>query len=154
MNKTKLPTTGKFTVLRQLCKYIPNHLVPELARETGVDEQARTFTPWSHVVSLCYAQLTHSIGLNDVCDALQLNSGPLSALRGAVPPSRNNLSHANRERDAALAEKLFWSIMKHLGDLSPRFVSGRAGKKFARRFQRTIHVVDLTTIQLIASCMD
>jgi hypothetical protein len=31
---------------------------------------------------LCYAQVTHSIGLNDVCDALQLNSGPLSALRG------------------------------------------------------------------------
>jgi hypothetical protein len=53
-----------------------------------------------------------------------------------------------------MAEKLFWEVMGHLGDLSPRFVSGRAGKKFARRFQRTIHVVDSTTIQLIASCMD
>jgi len=154
MKQTKLPTTSKFTVLRQLCNYIPEHLVPKLARETGVDEQARTFTPWSHVVSLSYAQLTHSIGLNDVCDSLQLNSGPLSALRAATPPSRNNLSHANRERDASMAEKLFWEVMGHLGDLSPRFVSGRAGKKFARRFQRTIHVVDSTTIQLIASCMD
>ena len=52
MNETKLPTTGKFTVLRQLCNYIPNHLVPGLARETKVDQQARTFTPWSHGVSL------------------------------------------------------------------------------------------------------
>jgi IS4 transposase len=98
--------------------------------------------------------LSHSIGLNDVCDALQLNSGPLSALRGATPPSRNNLSYANRERDAVLAERLFWKVLEHWGELSPRFVSGRAGKKFARRFQRTIHVVDSTTIQLIASCMD
>ena len=38
--------------------------------------------------------------------------------------------------------------------LSPRFVSGKAGKRFARKFKRTIHVVDSTTIQLIASCMD
>ncbi len=155
MKKTKLPTASNFTVLRQLCNYIPGHLVPQLARDTGVDEQARTFSPWSHVVSLCYGQLAHSIGLNDVCDALGLNSGPLSALRGATPPTRNNLSHANKVRDAAMAEQLFWAVYEHLGDLSPKFVSGgKAGKRFARRFRRTIHVVDSTTIELVATCMD
>jgi IS4 transposase len=154
MKNTKLPTASKFTVLRQLCNYIPNHLVPKLARETGVDEQARTYNEWSHVVTLCYAQVTHSIGLNDVCDALQLNSGPLSAIRGATPPTRNNLSHANKVRDPVMAEELFWAVYEHLGNLSPRFVSGKAGKRFARRFRRTIHVVDSTTIQLIASCLD
>jgi len=45
-------------------------------------------------LSLLFAQLTHSIGLNDVCDALRLHSGPLSSIRGATTPSRNNLSHA------------------------------------------------------------
>ena len=154
MKNQKLPTGSKLTVLRQMSKYIPNHLVPQLARDYGVDDQARTFSPWSHVVSLCYAQLTHSIGLNDVCDALQLNSGPLSAIRGATPPSRNNLSHANKVRDAALGEQLFWEELKYLGELSPQFVSGKAGKQFARRFKRAIHLVDSTTIQLIASCMD
>ena len=154
MNKQKLPTASKFTILRQICNYIPQHLVPKLARETGVEEQARTFSPWSHVVSLSYGQLAHSLSLNDVCDALQLNSGPLSAIRGATPPTRNNLSHANQVRDAGLAEALFWETFQYLGDLSPQFVSGKAGKRFARRFKRTIHVVDSTTIQLIASCMD
>ena len=57
------PTTSKFSLLRQLCNFIPPHLVPRLARETGVEDQARTFSPWSHVVSLLYAQLTHSLGL-------------------------------------------------------------------------------------------
>jgi hypothetical protein len=154
MKRIKLPTGSKFTVLRQISNYIPPHLVPQLARDTGVDEQARTFSPWSHVVSLCYAQLTHSIGLNDVCDALQLNSGPLAAVRGATPPTRNNLSHANKVRDAVLGEKLFWSVFDYLGDLSPRFVSGKAGKKMAHRFKRSIHAIDSTTIQLVASCMD
>jgi hypothetical protein len=27
---------------------------------------------------MLFAQLTHAIGLNDVCDALRLHSGPLS----------------------------------------------------------------------------
>jgi hypothetical protein len=154
MKKPQAPTANKLTVLNQLCKLIPAYLVPHLANETGVDEKARTYTPWSHVVTLGYAQLTHSLSLNDVCDALQLNSGPLSAIRGAVAPSRNNLSHANKVRDAALAEQLFWEELKYLGELSPGFVSGKAGKRFLRRFQRKIHAVDSTTIQLIASCMD
>jgi hypothetical protein len=66
------------------------------------------------VAVLLYAQPTHAIGLNDVCDALRLRSDPLSALRGATPPNRNNLLHANKHRDASLAEKLFWSVLDHL----------------------------------------
>lgn len=84
-------------------------------------EQARTFSPWSHVVSLLFAQLTHSLGLNDVCDALRLQSGPLSAIRGATPPGKSTLSHANRERDARLAQELFWAVLKHLQNLYPGF---------------------------------
>jgi hypothetical protein len=152
-NKT-VPAPSKLNLLRQICNFIPDFLVPKLARETGVERKVRTFSAWSHVVSLLYAQLTHSIGLNDVCDALGLNSGPLSSLRGATPPTRNNLSNSNKVRSAAMAEKLFWAVFEHLGNLSPRFVSGTAGKRFARKFKRTIHLVDSTTIPLIASCMD
>jgi len=47
---------------------MPAHSVPKLARETSADKKARTFSPWSHLVSLIYAQLTHAIGLNDICD--------------------------------------------------------------------------------------
>ena len=103
---------------------------------------------------MIYAQLTHSIGLNDVCDSLQLHSGQLVTLRAATPPSRNNLSHANKERDAILAEKVFWSVLKHLQTIQPGFARGNRGKGVARRFRRAIHVVDSTTIQLVASCMD
>ena len=149
-----VPAPSKLNLLRQICNFIPEFLVPKLARETGVEKKVRKFSAWSHVVSLLYAQLTHSIGLNDVCDALGLHSGPLSSLRGATPPSRNNLSNSNKVRSAEMAEKLFWEVFEHLGNLSPRFVSGKAGKRFARKFKRTIHLVDSTTIPLIASCMD
>ena len=153
-NKSTAPSRSQFAVLRQLCNLIPPHLVPKLARETGVDKKARTFSPWSHLISLVYAQLTHAIGLNDVCDALRLHSGLLVTLRAATPPSRNNLSHANKERDANLAEKVFWAVLSHLQSLHPGFARGHRGKGVARRFRRVIHVVDSTTIELIASCMD
>jgi hypothetical protein len=149
-----VPATSKLNLLRQICNFIPEFLVSKIARETKVDVKARTFTPWSHVVALLYAQLTHSIGLNDVCDALRLHSGPLSSIREATPPSRNNLSHAGKVRPAEMAEKLFWAVFEHLGELSPRFVGGKSGKRFARKFKRTIHLVDSTTIPLIASCLD
>src|ERR1039457_4117071 len=143
--KPTVPAPSKLNLLRQICNFIPEFLVAKLALETKVAEKARTFSPWSHVVALVYAQLTHSIGLNDVCDALRLHSGPLSSLRGATPPTRNNLSHANQVRPAEMAEQLFWAVFEHLGDLSPRFVSGSGGKRFARKFKRTIHLVDSTT---------
>ena len=119
--------------------------MPGLARQYDAEAKSSTFKPWSHVVSLIYAQLTHALGLNDVCDALHLNTGPLSAIRGATAPSKNALSHANRERDAGMAEALFWKMLEELQRIAPRF---------AFRFKRMIHVVDSTTIQLVARCMD
>lgn len=151
--QTPQPTPHQYSVLGQICNLIPKHLVPRLARETGVDKRSRTFSPWSHVVSLLYAQLTHAISLNDVCDSLRLHSGPLSAIRGATAPSRNNLSHANREREPVLIERLFWEVLEHLQRLSPGF--GQARRRVpAFRFRRVIHAMDATTIKLVMNCFD
>jgi hypothetical protein len=147
VKKTKQPhqpSRPKPTVLRQLVELIPAYLVPKLAREHGVDERARTFSPWSHVVALLYAQFSHALSLNDVCDALQLQS---------TPPSRNALSHANKVRDSAMAEPLFWRVLEHLQASFPRFRDGHS-RGLAWRFRRTIHVVDATVIQLLATCLD
>src|SRR6266849_5435431 len=154
MNKLKIaPARSKFSILRQICNFIPPHLVAKIARATGAQDMSRTFKPWSHVVSLIYAQLTHSIGLNDLCDSLQLHSGPLSSIRAATPPSRNGLSHANRERPAEMGEQLFWRTLDHLTQQSPGFTGGkRRGPAF--RFKMPIHVIDSTTTELVANCMD
>lgn len=155
MKKTnsRRPSRQQASVLRQLVESIPAYLVAKLAREHGVDEQARTFTPWSHVVALLYAQLYHALSLNDVCDGLRAWMTPLRALRGATPPSRNALSHANKIRSCTMAEALFWQVLEHLQASCPGFRQG-ATRGLAWRFRRTIHVVDATVIQLVASCLD
>ncbi|MBD3421621.1 MAG: IS4 family transposase, partial [Chitinivibrionales bacterium] len=45
---------------------------------------------------MVFAQLSHALSLNDVCDTLRLHQGALATVREATPPSRNGLSHANR----------------------------------------------------------
>jgi hypothetical protein len=132
---------------------IPSYLVPKLARQFGVDEKARTFSPFSHVVALLYAQLSHALSLNDICDGLRLMVTPLRALRGATPPSRNALSHANKTRDCAMAEALFWAVSGHLQRNFPAFAQG-TNPRLVRRFRRSIQIIDATVIELVASCVD
>lgn len=152
--KQSQPTKSKVRVLEQVCKLIPPHLVPKLARATGVDAKSRTYTPWSHVVAMLYSQIAHSVGLNDVCDSLRLNSGALSAIRGATPPSHNNLSNCNKVRDSALAERLYWEMVEHVQRLDPGIMSGGKGRRVMRRFRCAIHAIDATVLPLVVSCMD
>jgi len=151
--QARKPTRINLSVLGQLCKLIPPYLVSKVARTHGVDKKARTFSPWSHLVALLYAQFTHSLSLNDVCDALRHHSPKLSRVRGATPPSKNAFSHANRGRDGQMAEALFWQILNHLTDQRPKF-GGLTFKGMPRRFKRAVHAIDSSTISLTVNCID
>lgn len=150
---TPNPKRSQLTVLNQLSNFIPPHLVPQLGRETEVEKQWRSFSPWSHTVAMMYGQLAHCVGLNEICDGLQLHSGPLSAIRGATPPTRNNLSHANRERTDQFAEKLFWQVYQQCHQQYPGFGGGHLKGRFLRRFRASIHLLDSSVIELVASCL-
>ena len=138
---------GQRAIFRQVCELIPSHLVPKLARKHGV--QSRDITPWSHVVSLLYAQFTHAIGLNDIVDALRANRAAMAAIRGAEPPSRNGLSHANKTRDPKMAEELFWTMLEYFQTLRSGF-GGARFRRLPRRFKRSVYAMDSTTIKLFA----
>lgn len=145
------PASKKPAIFRQICELIPTHLVSQLARKHGI--ASRAISSWSHVVSMVYAQFTHALGLNDVADSLRANKSQLASIRGAEPPSRNGLSHANKTRSPKMAEELFWSVLAHLQALKP-MGRGAGFSRLPRRFKTAVHAVDSTTIQLFANCMD
>jgi hypothetical protein len=149
------PSKHKMTVFSQIFKLIPRNLIPKLAKKHGVDKKSRSFSPTSHVLCLVFGQLSHAIGLNDICDTLHNHSGVLTTIRSVVPPSRNGFSYANRNRNADMAEELFWTTLESLEHASPNFLlQGRRYCAIPRRFKRTINIVDSSTIQLVANCMD
>ena len=140
-------------VLGQIVKHIPAKLIEKLKAKYGI--QTRSFTATSHVVAMIFAQLSHALSLNDICDCLRFHRGYLAQIRDCVPPSRNGLAHANATRDATLAEELFWTVLDEVKSKYPEFISdSRRYPGMPWRFKRSIHIVDSTTIRLIAKCMD
>ena len=140
-------------VLGQIVKLIPKKLIEKLKNKYRI--QTRSFSETSHVVAMIFAQLSHALSLNDICDALNFHKGYLAQIRDCTPPSRNGLAHANATRDASLAEELFWTALGVIKEKYPQFISGnRHYPGMPWRFKRAIHVVDSTTIQLIAKCMN
>lgn len=152
--KKPIPTKHNLSVFNQLCKLIPTGMVKKLSRQTGVEEKCRGITAWSHVVGLLYAQLTHAIGLNDVCDGLRHHASKLGAIRGATAPSRNGLSNANRQRNSDMMEALFWQTLAHLQARFSGFGPAGRYRGLPRRFKRAVHAIDSSTIALVANCMD
>ena len=96
------PQEHNMAVLGQIVKHIPKKLIEKLKNRYKI--QTRSFSATSHVVAMLYAQLSHALSLNDICDCLRFHSGYLSQIRDCVPPSRNGLAHANSTRDSAMAD--------------------------------------------------
>jgi len=149
---TPKPASSKIAVLAQICKLIPANLMARLAAEHGVDKKVRSFSVFSHIVAMLLAQLTRASSLNDVCDNAHIHQAKLNTL-GVGAPSRNGLAHANKVRSSAMAEALFWGTLEHLTGLAKGF-GGRTYKGLPRRIKKVIHVIDSSTIQLVANCLD
>ena len=59
-------------VLGQIVKHIPAKLIEKLKAKHKI--QTRSFSETSHVVAMLFAQLSHALSLNDICDCLRLTS--------------------------------------------------------------------------------
>ena len=147
------PTRHAMSVLAQITSWIPDRIIESLARKHR--GQTRSFSTTSHVISMVYAHLAHALSLNDICDSLSNHAGTLKQIRGCTPPSRNGLSHANKTRNADMAEELFWKVYELLSKAYPDFMtSSRNYPGLPHRFRRrTIRAVDSTTVQLTAFSM-
>lgn len=139
-------------MFRQLINLIPNHTIPVLARKHKLD--TRGFSATSHVLALIYGHASHAWSLNEVCDALSVHEAELLRIRGATPPARNTFSNANRTRDPAVAESLYWQMLEHLQTVCPGFSQYGKHTGFIFRLKRDIFAMDSTTLQLTLASID
>ena len=84
------PTRTHYTILEQIVKCIPPHLIANLAKKMNVD--ARKFSPKSHICSLILGQLLQSPSLNTICDTLKVHEADFNRLQGVSIPERNFFS--------------------------------------------------------------
>ncbi len=146
------PTRSEHTVFRQICNLIPGHLIPKLEREFQID--TRGFSCTSHVQALLFGHASHALSLNDICDALAVHEAEFGRIRGASAPARNTFSNANRTREPAMAEALYWQMLEHLQSICPSFTQYRKHAGFLHRLKRDIFAMDSTTLQLTLRSID
>lgn len=146
------PTRSNHTVFRQVCNLLPGHLIPKLEREFQID--TRGFSATSHVQALLYGHASHALSLNDICDALAVHEAEFGRIRGATAPARNTFSNANRTRDPAMAEALYWQMLEHLQAICPSFTQYRKHAGFIHRLKRDIFAMDSTTLPLTLRSID
>jgi hypothetical protein len=53
---TAIPAVSRLNLLWQIGSFAREYLVSRLARATGAQDKAHTFSPWSHLLALLYAQ--------------------------------------------------------------------------------------------------
>ena len=87
------PQCSPSAVLRKIANLTHHIRCRSWRGEPAVDRTARTFSPWSHLVSLIYPISRKPCVINDICDGLRLHNGLLVMLRGATSPSRKNRDH-------------------------------------------------------------
>ncbi len=146
------PTKTEYTVLRQLVQWIPAGMIQRLAVEHKLD--IRKWSAVSHVVALMYGQLAGCDSLNGIVDAARVHESEWRNIRGARPPKRNTFSNANRRRDAAMAERLYWEVFERLVSVCPGFGQYKRHKGFLARMKRGIFAIDSSTIKLCLNCID
>ena len=146
------PAKTAYPILRQLVQWIPEGLIQRLAAKHKLD--IRKFGAVSHVVALLFAQFARCDSLNAICDAALQLAGAWRKIRGAEPPKLNTFSNANRTRDPAMAEELFWEVHAHLSTSFKTFTQNGPHKGFLFRFKRRVFAIDSTTLQLALNCFD
>jgi hypothetical protein len=124
-----------------------------LVGQHDAEPESRNFKPRSHVVSLITAQLAHSLSLHDLCDVLRLQRSPLSAIHVLTPPGKKALAHANRERDADIAEALFQAALNQLQRLVPRLCTSRCPRLEVGSLLE-VYATALSSVQLNATLAD
>jgi hypothetical protein len=147
------PAKHQFTILKQICEHIPAYLVPKLARKHGVAGNARSFSPWSHIVALLHTQLSHALSLNDVCDTLRNHEAQLGTLRNATSPKTKWVLSRQPDSKCRQGRGTLLSMLSHIQKTHPKFGLGHQYSGLPRRFKRAVHAMDSTTIQLVMNCL-
>ena len=151
-NTTTKSLRRSLPVFAQIVQLIPPGLIEKLIETSRI--KARVFTYAHQIYALMLGQLAGAFSLNEICDAMAVHSKKLFRVRGLLPARRNTFSNANRTREPAVAEKLFWEMRARLTAMAPRFLHPKHKGRLSRFRLRRIVAVDSTVLQLTHKAID
>jgi len=135
--------TGK-TVFSQIMDFLPVHEFRKCIKRYRGNYKVKSFSCWDQFLCMAFAQLTYRESLRDIEACLRSMQNKLyhMGIRGGV--SRNNLAHANENRD--------WRIYADFAQvLIHQARSLYVDDDFGVELDQTVYALDTTTIDLCLS---
>lgn len=138
--------TGQI-VFSQLMDFLPWNVFKDCVLRYDGERQVKHFSCSKHYRSMAFAQLSYRESLRDTVICLQSQSSKLyhMGLQGGV--SRNNLSHANKERDYRIYRDFAYELIKIASSLY-------ADEKLGLELDNAVYALDSSTIKVCLSVFD
>lgn len=127
------------TIMNQLLTHIPRHQFDTLVRQGCGDRYVKTFSTWSQLAVLFYAQASGKNSLRDIENALLAQENKLYHVGLPLSVPRSTLADANKNRDWRIFEGLFYRLLERCRSVTPKH-------KF--KFKNPLYSFDATTIDL------
>lgn len=130
-----------YTIFSELLKLIPRYHFDKAVLRHDAERYVKSFSEWSHFITMLYSQITGKDSLRDIETGLQAQSARWYHL-GVSGVRRSTLADANAKRDYRVFEDMFYRLLDRCRDLTP---------KHRFRFNNPLYTIDATTIDLCLS---
>jgi Transposase DDE domain/Domain of unknown function (DUF4372) len=132
------------SVFAQLLGFVPMKHFEYLVHKFAANHGTHSFTAWSHLVAMSYAQLTRRDGLRDLVACLNSQHSKLYSLGLRQKLSRSTLADAAERRD--------WRLFEALGQrLISQALALHSKEPMVLGLQQPLYAMDSTVIDLCLS---
>ena len=135
------------TLFAQIARLIPRSIVEEAAKKFKSDKGASRLDTWTHLLSMIFCHIGNCLSLRDITNGMRSAGGNLNHMGIGSAPSRNALSHQNRQRNCEVWKYLYKRLHDYLGRQA-------WGRRIAGVGKRSVYLLDSSLITLCANVFD
>jgi IS4 transposase len=129
------------TVIHEVLKHLPWHLLDRAVEKYGADSLSRTLPTKQHLTALLYGQISGATSLREIVAGLESHAARLYHL-GSSPVKRSTLSDANSHRP--------WQVF---GELCTHMLA-QAHRGLRRTLKDAVRLIDSTGVKLSSLSAD
>ena len=140
-------SVDNITLFAQIARLIPRFLVEEAAKKFKSDKGVSRLDTWTHLLSMIFCHIGNCLSLRDITNGMRSAGGNLNHMGIGSAPSRNALSHQNRQRNCEVWKYLYKRLHDYLGRQA-------WGRRIAGVGKRSVYLLDSSLITLCANVFD
>ena len=135
------------TLFAQIARLIPRSIVEEAAKKFKSDKGASRLDTWTHLLCMIFCHIGNCLSLRDITNGMRSAGGNLNHMGIGSAPSRNALSHRNRQRNCEVWKYLYKRLHDYLGRQA-------WGRRISGVGKRSVYLLDSSLITLCANVFD